>query len=151
MSISERLEQDAHQAMKDRDELKVSTLRMLLAAVRNKEIDKKRVVLGDDDIIAVLASELKKRKEAAEAFRAGGRADSAEKELKEAAIISAYLPEELSEAELENIIKEAIKETSSSAGDFGKVMKILMPKIKGRADGSKVSELVKKLLADANN
>lgn len=151
MSTSDNIDKDLLTAVKAKDVLRVETLRMVRAALKNKEIEKKRAVLEEKDVLAVLAGEKKKRMEAAEAFRAGGRGKMSDKELKEAEIISAYLPEQLSDEELDRAAKEVIEELSATSRDFGKIMKVLMAKIEGRADGAKVSAKIKQLLSDAGN
>lgn len=136
-------------AMKSRDELRVSALRMLLAAVQNKEISlaKKNEGLSDDEFLQVIRSEVKKRKEAAEGFERGGRAELSEKEKKEAAILERYLPAELSEEELNAIVKQVITECGDlSTKDFGVVMKGVMAAVQGRAGGNRVADAVKKSL-----
>jgi len=139
------------QAMKNHDELRVSTLRMLLAAVQNKEISltKKGEGLSDDEFLHVMRSEVKKRTEAAEGFEKGGRAELSEKEKKEAKILEAYLPAELSEEELSDIVKNVIAgQGASSEKDFGVVMKGVMIAVRGRAAGGRATEMVKKCLRD---
>lgn len=135
--------------MRDRDQLRVSTLRMLLAAVQNKEISltKKGEGLSDEEFLQVMRSEVKKRKEAAEGFEKGGRAELSEKEKQEASVLEAYLPDELSEEELEALVQKVVAEqTASSANDFGAVMKGVMGRVEGRAGGSRVADAVKKFL-----
>lgn len=134
--------------MKSKDAETTSVLRMLIAAMRNKEIalrDKGAVELTDEIALEVLSSEIKKRRDSAEAYAAGGRQDLVDKENNEIKILGKYLPEQMSEDELEKIIKEVI-----AAGDdnFGKVMGQVMARVKGKADGGKVGEIVKKLLAE---
>ena len=147
--MHQKISEDLKQAMKDRDELRVSTLRMVLAAVQNKEISlaKKEEGLSDEEFLQVVRSEVKKRKEAAEGFEKGGRAALSEKEKKEAGILEAYLPAELSEEELENIVKNSIAQQGlSSQKDFGAVMKNIMTAVEGRAAGNRVADAVKKSL-----
>ncbi|MFT4262186.1 MAG: GatB/YqeY domain-containing protein [Nocardioides sp.] len=144
------LRTDLTAAMKARDEIRSSTLRMVLAAITNAEVAGKQAVeLSDEQIVTVLASEAKKRREAAVAFADGGREESAAKELAEAAVIADYLPEQLSPAEIEALVTETIAELGV-AGDgmraMGRVMGALQPKVKGRADGGAVSAEVKRQL-----
>jgi len=148
-ALKDRLKADLTSAIRAKDEVRKSTIRMALSAISTEESsgDSARE-LTDDEIITVLTREAKRRREAAEAFRDGGRADSAEREEAEAAVIAEYLPEPLSEAELEQIIDAAIAETgASSPRDMGRVMKIVQPQVRGRAEGSAVAAAVKARLA----
>ncbi len=146
MGIKEKIMADLKEAMKSKDMDKVSTLRLLLSEIKNKEIDK-RGELTDEEIYAVIQKSVKQRKESIEQYRSGGREDLVEKEQKELEILEKYLPEQLSEDELERIIDEAIKETEATTlKDLGKVMRVVMPKVKGRADGKLVNEMVRKKL-----
>lgn len=148
-TLKERLTGDLTTAMRERDDVRKSTLRMVLAAVRNEEVagDAPKE-LSDDEIITVLTREAKRRREAADAFRGGGREESAAGEEAEAAVIAEYLPAELSNDELAAIVDAAIAEAdASSMRDMGKVMKIVQPKVHGRADGSAVAALVKSRLS----
>jgi uncharacterized protein YqeY len=141
--LFDKINADIITAMKAKDEANLSTLRMLKSAIKYKEVDLKREVT-DEDVIEVLSKQAKQRKESIEGFEKGGRAESAASEKVELALIEKFLPAGLSEAELGQIIEEAIK-ASGAAGpkDMGKVMGIITPKIKGRADMGKVSGLVK--------
>lgn len=133
-------------AMKSGDKLTVETLRMLRSQIKNVSISKGEE-LEEDDIVVILTKEAKKRKESLEMYQQGGRDDLADKEAAEIKIISTYLPEMLSEGDLEQIVKKAIEETGAeSMREMGKVMGVVMPQIKGRADGKAVQELVKRLL-----
>lgn len=146
MHIFERLDAELKEALKSKDELKLSTIRMIKASLKNKSIEKMGALV-DDDIISVLSSMAKQRRESIEQFSSAGRSDLAEKEKKELYIIQSYLPEQLSQNALDEIILSAIKECgASSPNDFGRVMKIIMPRIKGAADGKAVSQRVKELL-----
>jgi uncharacterized protein len=141
--LKERLRTDLTASMKARDALRSSTLRMLLTSITNAEVaGKEQRELSDDDIVGVLSTEAKKRREAADAFAAADRADSAEKERAEAAIIADYLPEQLDDAEISRLVSEAIA-SLGAAGDgmraMGKVMGALQPRVKGRADGAAVA------------
>ncbi len=143
MSLLQRIDDDLKTALKSGDKIAVSTLRFIKSVLKNREIGK-GAPLTDEDVIDVLTTLVKQRRESIEGFRRGGRADLVEKEERELAIIKSYLPEELSEEELSRLIKETIEETGAvSVREMGKVMKALMPKVKGRADGRKVSEMVK--------
>ncbi len=146
MGVKEKIVADMKEAMKAKDMTKVSTLRLLLSEIKNKEIDKKGE-LTDEEIYALIQKAVKQRKESIEQYRSGGRNDLVQKEEAELKILESYLPEQLSKDELERIIEEAIKETGATTmKDMGKVMKIVMPKVKGRADGKIVNEMVKKKL-----
>lgn len=150
MSLKDRLRADLTTAMKARDELRSSTLRMVLSAVTNAEVaGKSAKVLTDDEVVAVLTTEAKKRREAAVAFAEGGRAESAEKERAEAAVIADYLPEQLTEAEVADIVAAAIESTGAAAEGMkamGKVMGVVTPQVKGRADGGAVAAEVRRQL-----
>jgi uncharacterized protein YqeY len=150
MSLKERLRADLTTAMKARDELRSSTLRMVLSAVTNAEVaGKSAKVLTDDEVVAVLTTEAKKRREAAVAFAEGGRAESAEKERAEAAVIADYLPEQLTEAEVAEIVAKAVESTGAAAEGMkamGKVMGVVTPQVKGRADGGAVAAEVRRQL-----
>jgi hypothetical protein len=149
-SLKDRLRADLTTAMKARDELRSSTLRMVLSAVTNAEVaGKSAKVLTDDEVVAVLTTEAKKRREAAVAFADGGRAESAEKERAEAAVIADYLPEQLTEAEVAEIVAAAVESTGAAAEGMkamGKVMGVVTPQVKGRADGGAVAAEVRRQL-----
>lgn len=148
---SGQIRDDLKQAQLLRDEIKVSTLRLLLSEIKNSEIAKGHPPAGglsDEDIIAVLQKEIKKRKEAVLAFRSGGREDQAQKEEAELKILTEYLPAQMEVEELTKIVDESINEVgASSLQDMGKVMGLVMSKVSGRADGSIVSSLVKERLS----
>ena len=148
MGLKEKLQADLTEAIRGRDEVKSGTIRMLLSAITNEEVAGKTAkVLTDAEIITVLSRETKKRREAVEAFTAAKRDDLAKKEKAEAAVIAQYLPEQLSESEIKKMITEAIAETNASGpAGMGLVMKVLQPKIAGKADGGVVSALVKAAL-----
>jgi uncharacterized protein YqeY len=129
-------------AIRERDELRRDTLRMVVSAAYNAQKQAGRE-LTDDEVISVLTREAKTRRESVEAFTAGGRAEAAAKEQAEIEIIRAYLPEQIEPDELARIVAEAVEESgATSPREMGKVMAVLMPKIKGRADGKQVSALV---------
>lgn len=143
MTLIEQLSEDLKGAMKTGNRVRVDTIRMLRNAIKNKEIEKRRS-LSDEEVVEILISQMKQRKDSIEQFAKGGRQDLVEKETIELNIIQSFLPEQLSEDELREKIREAIVETGASGlKDFGKVMKVLMLRIKGKADGKVVSELVK--------
>src|SRR3989338_5670048 len=153
--LNEKIKADLKNSMKQKEELTLSVLRMLSAAIVNKEKEKRfksgqsqDIALTDEEIIEVIATEIKKRKEAALAYEQGDRKELSEKEKKEAEILQQYLPEQLSEAEVKKLVKTAIEKVGAKTQkDMGKVMQELMPKVKGKADGSLVSKLVKDLLS----
>jgi uncharacterized protein YqeY len=161
MSLREKIDQDFKDAFKAKNESQLSILRMLLAALKNKEVEKRTKLsksepiekleelskLSDEEVIGVISSEIKKRKDASEQYRKGERPELAEKEESEIKTLSIYMPEQMSEEELTKIVKETIKETNvSSPKDMGKLMGALMPKVKGKADGNLVSRIVKEQL-----
>ncbi len=137
---------DLTKAMKEKDAVRVSAIRMLISSIRNKEIAllKKDAGLSDEEVIHVIRSEVKKRKEAAEEFEKGSRHEMAESELTEAQILEVYLPAELSDDELHVLVKEAIRESGATGEkDFGKAMKSAQAAVKGRALGERVAEMVR--------
>ena len=148
MGLKERLKEDLTTSMRSRDEVRTGTIRMVLTAITNEEVAGKEVrILVDAEIITVLSREAKKRREAAEAFDSAGSKDRAELERKEGGIIAEYLPAQLSEAELKEMIAAAIAESGATGpAGMGLVMKVLSPKIAGRADGAAVSAAVKAAL-----
>ena len=150
-TLKDTLRADLTISIKARDELRSSTLRMVLTAITNAEVAGKEArELTDDDVMTVLTSEGKKRREAATAFAEGGRAESAAKERAEAEVIAGYLPEPLTAAEVTGLVAEAIA-TLGVAGDgmraMGKVMGVVTPQVKGRADGGVVAAEVRRQLA----
>ena len=149
MGLKEKLQADLTEAIRSRNEVVSGTVRMLLPAITNEEVaGKSAKVLTDAEIITVLSREAKKRREAVEAYTQAKRDDLASKEKAEAAVIANYLPEQLSEDEIKKLIQAAITETGASgAAGMGLVMKVLQPKIAGKADGGVVSGLVKAALA----
>jgi uncharacterized protein YqeY len=152
MALKEKLQNDLTEAMRARDEVRSSTIRMVLAAIKNEEVSGKEARdLSDAEVITVLSREAKKRREAAEAFEQAGAKDRADNEKAEGVIIAGYLPEQLSEAELKEMIASAIKETGATGPQqMGLVMKSIQLKIAGRADGGTVSSLVKAALSGGN-
>ncbi|MFE4871298.1 GatB/YqeY domain-containing protein [Streptomyces sp. NPDC056682] len=151
-TLKARLKDDLTTAMKARDELRSSTLRLTLTAVAKEEVAGKTArKLSDDEVLKVIAKEAKKRREAAEAFEQGGRAESAARELAEGEVLDAYLPKQLSDSELEEIVGAAVEEAKAAGAEgpraMGAVMKIVNPKVAGLADGGRVAAAVKKLLA----
>jgi len=148
MGLKEKLQSDLTDAIRSKDGVKSGTIRMLLAAITNEEVaGKSAKVLTDAEIITVLSREAKKRREAVEAYTNAKRDDLANKEKEEALVIALYLPEQLSEADIKKLIADAIAETNASGpAGMGQVMKVLQPKIAGKADGGFVSSLVKAAL-----
>ncbi|MDI6602821.1 MAG: GatB/YqeY domain-containing protein [Patescibacteria group bacterium] len=166
--LKTKIEKDLKTALKEKREIEVLTLRLLLAAIFNKEKERryklnkekpdleeeeleKESQLNDDEIIEVISSEIKKRKEAILEFQKGKREDLVKKEKAEMEVLEKYLPEQLSGEEIKKLARETIEKVGAKeAKDIGRVMAELMPKIKGRADGSLVSKLVKDLLTSKN-
>ena len=147
MTLKERIRQDMTKAAKERNSLALSSLRMAVAAIQNGEIEA-RGELADEAVVRLLGTLVKQRREAIELFRKGNRPELAEKESQEIAILSRYLPEELSAGEIEALAAEAVQATGAKGqADLGRVMKELMPKVGGRADGKAVREIVQRLLA----
>ncbi len=143
----DKIQSDLKQAQLSRDEIKVSTLRLLLSEIKNAEIAKGGD-LGGPDIVAIVQKEVKKRKEAAIGFRSGGREEAAQKEEAEAKILEGYLPTQLSNEELTKIIETTITEVgATSIKDMGKVIGIVMGKVRSQADGGSVSSIVKEKLS----
>jgi uncharacterized protein YqeY len=144
--LRDQLKTDLTASMKARDAVRTGTLRMLQTAVKNAEVEK-RGELTDDEVIAVIGKEAKRRKESIIAFGDAGRAELVEKESAELAVLDAYLPEALSEDEIARLVDESIAEANATEPKhMGAVMKVLMPKLAGRADGAAVSGLVKSKL-----
>jgi hypothetical protein len=147
MNIKSILVNEMIAAAKAKDKLKLSALRMIKTAMHNREIDLKRD-LSDDEMLQILSSLAKQRNDSIEQFRKGGRLDLVEKEEAELKIIQSFMPEQLSEQEIMNEIEKAVAEVGAAGiKEMGKVMKTLMPKVAGKADGRLVSELVKKKLS----
>ena len=147
MSLAERIEGEVKDAMLARDAKRRDALRLILNSLRSAEKDLQRP-LSEDEELQVLQRERKRRNEAAEAFRAGGRAEQAAQEETELAILEEFMPEPLSEDELERIVDDAIAETgATSLRDMGRVMADVMPQVAGRADGSAVGQIVREKLA----
>ena len=151
MSLKQKISEDLKAAMKNANEFELGVLRMIIAAIHNKEIEKRgkggESVLIDDEVMDVVVKEAKKRKESIDIYKQGNREDLAQKESKELEIIQAYLPKQLSEQELEKIIDEAIKTSGAlTIKDLGKVMGIVSKETKGKADSKTISDLIKKKL-----
>jgi len=147
-ALKQKLQSDLNEAIKSRNTVVAETIRMILAAITNEEVaGKEKKELSEAEVITVLTREAKKRREAAEAFEQGGRADKAASERAEGEVIATYLPEQLSETEINNLIAETISAVGASGpADMGKVMGALKAKVAGKADGALVSSLVKAAL-----
>ena len=152
MALKEKLQNDLTEAMRARDEVRSSTIRMVLTAIKNEEVAGKEArELSDAEVITVLSREAKKRREAAEAFEQAGAKDRADMEKAEGVVIAEYLPVQLSESEIKEMINAAIADTGATGPQqMGLVMKSIQPKIAGRADGGVVSSLVKAALSGGN-
>lgn len=147
MSLEERLVDEMKQAMKSNDKLRLSTIRMIRTAVKNKEIEQRKKI-DDDGIVRVILGMVRKAEESIEQFKLGGRMDLVEKEKKEVETLKFFLPLPLSQEEILRIIDQGIEETqASSLRDLGKVMKFVMPKLEGKADGKMINQLVKERLS----
>lgn len=147
MSLQDQLTEAMKEAMKAKDSLRLNAIRLMRTAIKNKEIDT-RTTLSDEDVIGVLSTLVKQRKESAEVYRANQRDDLADKEEAELAVLQDFLPAQMSEDEIKAAIEAAVQETgAASMKDMGKVMKIVSAQTRGRADGRLVSELVKARLA----
>lgn len=149
MALADQLQADLTAAMKARDADATATLRMVIAAVKNARVEAGRGgEVSDSETVELLEREAKRRRESIEAYRAAGRDELADKEERELAIITRYLPAQLGADELAAIVDEAIAETGASdPGDLGQVMSVVMPKVRGRADGKQVNALVRERLA----
>lgn len=151
-SLKKRIEENIKEALKAGETQKISVLRMVNAAIHNREIQllRKDQGLSDEEVLEVIRSEVKKRRDSVEEFTKGNRPELAAKEQKEMEILSVYLPPELSDEELERILKDGIRETGAkNKADFGKVMKVSMPVLKGKASGERVSAILNRLLGPA--
>ena len=147
MSLIQKFDEDLKSALKARETLKVSVLRMTKAAAMQAAIQKGKPALEDSEIHEVIVKLIKQREESVEAFKKGGRAELAQKEAQEIDILKGYLPPALSEEELKQIVLSAVKELGAGGpAAMGSVMKAVMPKVAGRADGSKISQMVKEIL-----
>ena len=148
MSILERLERDMVEATKAREAERLGVIRFVRSELKNREIELRRD-LEDDDVIEVLARVAKRHNESIEQFREGGRDDLVQREERQLGVVEEYLPEKLDEAEIARLIDAAIEETGATdLGGLGRVMKTIMPKAKGRADGKTVKQMVQARLAD---
>ncbi|MFD7878328.1 GatB/YqeY domain-containing protein [Streptomyces sp. NPDC059766] len=151
-TLKSKLQEDLNAAIRERDELRSSTLRLTLTAITKEEVaGKEKRELSDDEVLKVITKEAKKRREAAEAFEQGGRPESAEREKAEGELLGAYLPKQLSDDELNEIVSQAVQEARAAGAEgpraMGAVMKIVNPKVAGLAEGGRVAAVVKQLLA----
>ncbi len=150
MALKQKIQDDLKTAMLAQDAEKLSTVRMLKSAIQYYEIQKGGAgyEATDEDVITILGREIKARKDSIDLYKKGGRKELAEKEQKEIEILEKYLPEQMSESEVKQLVKEAVGQTDAKGfQDMGKVMAYLMPKVKGKADGTLVSNLVKEELS----
>jgi uncharacterized protein len=147
--LKERLRADLTDAMRSRDQVRLRTIRMALSSITNEEVSGSSAhELSDDDIVKVLTREAKKRREAAEAYAAAGRAEQAEAERAEGDVLAAYLPVQLSDGDLAGLVTAAIAETGAAGmPGMGKVMKLITPRVAGRAEGGRVAAEVRRQLA----
>ena len=146
MTLSQRIESAMRDAMRARDERRTQTLRMAMAAAHNQRIARGRE-LTDDEVVDVVVRQVKQRRESIELYRAGGREDRAAEEEAEAAILAEFLPQQLSEDEVESLVRAAVAQTGASGpGDLGRVMGRVSPQTKGRADGRLVSDIARRVL-----
>ncbi|WP_352404898.1 GatB/YqeY domain-containing protein [Sporanaerobacter acetigenes] len=146
MSLKEKLMEDMKSSMKNKDTLRKNTITMVRANIKQREVDE-RVELTDEDIIDIIAKQVKEKRDVIQDFEKGGREDLVEQTKKEMEILLEYLPKQLTEEEVEEIVKETIKEVDAkSIKDIGLIMKSVMPKIKGKADGSMVNSIARKYL-----
>jgi len=146
MSLKEKLLSNMKEAMKSKDSVKLGTIRGVISAVKNQEIDLKKE-LSEEEILTIVSREVKKRKEAAVLYEKGNRPELKDKEIQEMKILQAYLPEQVSEKDLRRRIQEVIAETGAEGmKDFGKIMKTLVPEYKGKADNSLIKELANEYL-----
>jgi len=147
MNLAEQLNEDMKQAMKAGEKFRLSTIRMVRASIKNQEIELRRP-LNDDEVLQVVSRDLKQRRDSLQDFERAGREDLVEQMKGEIEIISQYLPKQLNEEEIKAIVMQTIQETgASSKADMGKLMGALMPKVKGRADGKLVNQLVQQVLS----
>lgn len=140
--LLDQIEADLKTAQKEKNEIALSALRNLKAAIKNAEIDSK-ISLNDEQVLNVVAKKVKQHKDSIDSFQAGNRSDLVAHEQAQMAVLQKYLPQQMSEDELRDIIKQTIAEMSATPSDFGKVMKAVVTKVQGRADGTAISKLVK--------
>ncbi len=147
MDLKAKLNQDLKEALKAKDEVKLRTVRMLLAAIKNFEVEKMGPAT-DEEIFQIMSKEIKKRQEAIEMYEKGGRPDLAQAEKQEIEVIQSYMPNQLGEEEIRELARKVISEMNlKSPKDVGTAMKVIMPQVKGRADGKLVNKIVSELLS----
>ncbi|MGW0737956.1 GatB/YqeY domain-containing protein [Streptomyces sp. NPDC002851] len=151
-TLKSKLQEDLTAAIRERDELRSATLRLTLAAITKEEVSGKSArELSDEEVLKVITKEAKKRREAADAFAQGGRTEQAERERAEGEVLGTYLPKQLSDEELREIVAQAVEEAKAAGAEgpraMGQVMKIVNPKVQGQAEGGRVAAVVKQLLA----
>ncbi|RLB05694.1 MAG: GatB/YqeY domain-containing protein [Deltaproteobacteria bacterium] len=150
MSLLDQIHSDLKEAMKAKDSIRLGALRLILTAVKNKEKELRRE-LEEREVLQIVSNQIKQRKDSIEQYRKGGREDLVQKEEQELEILQAYMPQQLSEEELEKLVTETIKEVgATSVKDLGKVMKAIMPRIAGRADGKVVNQMVRAQLSSTS-
>lgn len=146
MSLKQKLQEDLKSSMKNKDTVKKSVITLIRASIKQYEVDN-RVELGDDEIVDLIAKQLKQTRDSREEFAKAGREDLVSKAEAEIEVLKEYLPQQLSEEELEEIVKSTISEVgATSMKDMGKIMSVIQPKVKGRADGKLINKLVKQNL-----
>ena len=146
MPLKKQIDDDLITALKAKEEIRLSVVRMLKAAIKNKEIELIQQI-GDDEVLRLISTLIKQRRDSVEQFKLGGRQDLVDRELKEITVLEKYLPQQFSADELVALVEAAVRETGAKGPkEMGQVMKALQPKLAGRADGKVVSELVKKKL-----
>lgn len=147
MDLYQKIEEEMRRSLKEGDSVKLSVLRMLISAIKTLEIDKKVKRLEEPDILQLIQKQVKQHKESIEQFEKGKRQDLVDKETKELKVLESYMPKQLSDDEVMSLIKEAISETGATTkSEVGKIMKVVMEKVKGRSDGKTVNQLAMKLL-----
>ena len=147
MGLKDQIPEDLKNALRNKNTLELSVLRMLQSALKNREIDNKKETLSDEDVIGVVGAEIKKRRDAVKEFEKVNRADAADQEKAEIEILMKYMPQQMNEDEIRAVVTSAIEETNAeSMKDIGNVMKVLMPRVKGKADGSVVNKIVREML-----
>ncbi|MGB4263078.1 MAG: GatB/YqeY domain-containing protein [Fervidobacterium sp.] len=147
MSLRDDILSDMKEAMKSKDELRLRVLRSIKAAIGYFEVEGEKKIATDEDVQKIILKEIKKRQESIDAYRHAGREDLARTEEEELAILQEYAPKMLSREEIQEIVREVIEQTNATQKDFGKVMKEVMTRIKGTADGKVVNEIVKEMLS----
>jgi len=148
MSLKEKLDQEMKNALKERDRTRLSTIRLIRDAIKNREIDQGREELDDNGVIKVISTMVRKGEDAVEQFKRGGRQDLVDEESRQLEVLRGFLPQQLSKDEIRSLINEAVGEAKAvDMRDLGKVMRILMPKVSGRADGKTVNEMVRERLS----